>query len=164
MNTDAETRRYACDGLRLPTEGEDSAGGGFSIFIREKADSPHSRDSISSIFGATKYSVKQITDNSPLTIVAQIAIIRAQRQGAMSKATKTNSALGKALKEYREISGLSQERLSERADLDRSFVSLLERGLRSPSFDTLLALSHGLDLPAATLVARATEILTTMDS
>jgi len=79
----------------------------------------------------------------------------------MSKATKTNCALGKALKEYRKITGLSQEQLSERADLDRSFVSLLERGLRSPSFDTLLALSHGLNIPAATLVARATEILKT---
>ena len=82
----------------------------------------------------------------------------------MSKASKTNCALGKALKEYRKIAGLTQERLSERADLDRSFVSLLERGLRSPTFDTLLSLSHGLNIPVASLVTRATEILKSMDS
>lgn len=76
----------------------------------------------------------------------------------------TNIAFGKALKEYRKASGLSQERLSERADLDRSFVSLLERGLRSPSFDTMLALSEGLNISAATLVARATDILTILDT
>jgi len=79
-------------------------------------------------------------------------------------AKPTNIAFGQALREFRRATGLSQERLSERADLDRSFVSLLERGLRSPSFDTMLALGRGLGIPTATLVARATDFLVDLDT
>lgn len=76
-----------------------------------------------------------------------------------TKPTKTNLAFGQAIREFRGEAGLSQECLSEHANLDRTYISLLERGLRSPSFDTMLALGHGLNLPAETLVARATELL-----
>lgn len=78
--------------------------------------------------------------------------------------TITNLAFGQALREYRVAASLSQERLSELADLDRTFISLLERGFRSPSLDTLLALARGLNITVATLVARAMAILETMDT
>lgn len=75
---------------------------------------------------------------------------------------KTNTAFGKALREFRKALDMSQELLAERANLDRTYISLLERGLRSPSFDTILSLGHGLGLPAAALVGRAVEILQDM--
>jgi transcriptional regulator with XRE-family HTH domain len=56
--------------------------------------------------------------------------------------------IGDNLKELREHAGLSQERLAELADLDRTEVSLLERGKRMPRLDTIVALARGLDLRA----------------
>jgi transcriptional regulator with XRE-family HTH domain len=53
---------------------------------------------------------------------------------------------GDNLKTMRESAGLSQERLAELADLDRTEVSLLERGKRMPRLDTIVALARGLDL------------------
>jgi transcriptional regulator with XRE-family HTH domain len=54
--------------------------------------------------------------------------------------------LGHNLKEHRERAGLSQEELAELCDLDRTEISLLERGLRFPRLDTLVRLSRGLKL------------------
>jgi transcriptional regulator with XRE-family HTH domain len=54
--------------------------------------------------------------------------------------------LGKNLRDLRERAGLSQEELAEICDLDRTEISLLERGLRFPRLDTLVRLSRGLKL------------------
>jgi transcriptional regulator with XRE-family HTH domain len=54
--------------------------------------------------------------------------------------------LGKNLRDHRERAGLSQEELAEVCDLDRTEISLLERGLRFPRLDTLVRLSRGLKL------------------
>ncbi len=47
--------------------------------------------------------------------------------------TQTNKAIGMAIKEFRVRRGYSQEALADRAGLDRSYISLVERGMRSPS-------------------------------
>jgi transcriptional regulator with XRE-family HTH domain len=54
--------------------------------------------------------------------------------------------LGHNLRDHRERVGLSQEQLAELCDLDRTEISLLERGLRFPRLDTLVRLSRGLKL------------------
>ena len=54
--------------------------------------------------------------------------------------------LGKNLRDHRERVGLSQEELAELCELDRTEISLLERGLRFPRLDTLVRLSRGLKL------------------
>lgn len=53
----------------------------------------------------------------------------------MPKVQKT--ALGRILRLKREDIGISQETLAERAEVDRSYVSILERGLKSPTLETL---------------------------
>jgi transcriptional regulator with XRE-family HTH domain len=58
--------------------------------------------------------------------------------------------LGKNLRDLRERAGLSQEELAELCDLDRTEISLLERGLRFPRLDTLVRLSRGLKLDSVT--------------
>lgn len=58
--------------------------------------------------------------------------------------------LGKNLRDRRERAGLSQEELAEICDLDRTEISLLERGLRFPRLDTLVRLSRGLKLDSVT--------------
>lgn len=55
--------------------------------------------------------------------------------------------VGRVLTEYRERKGLTQEVLSGLAGLDRTHYSKLERGLRSPTLDTLFKIGQALDIP-----------------
>ncbi|QXE86451.1 helix-turn-helix domain-containing protein [Geomonas nitrogeniifigens] len=65
---------------------------------------------------------------------------------------RPEQAFGKVLRELRVEKGLSQEKLALEANLDRTFISLLERGLRQPSFITILEISKILEVSAAHLV------------
>ena len=55
-------------------------------------------------------------------------------------------ALGAALRDFRESSGISQEALADRAGLHRTYVGGVERGERNPSFESLTRLLHALDV------------------
>lgn len=59
---------------------------------------------------------------------------------------KTNTvlqALGKNVSELRKQKGLTQEQLAERSGLDPSYISGIERGVRNPSFKSLVSLAQG---------------------
>ena len=62
-------------------------------------------------------------------------------------------AFGRALREFREAKDLSQEALAFEADLDRTYISLLERGIRQPSLGTVFSLAQALSCKAVDLVA-----------
>jgi len=66
---------------------------------------------------------------------------------------------GLVLRKFRTLNELSQEKLSQECGLDRSYISLLERGLRQPSLTTILLLSKTLDTTAANMVGSVEEIL-----
>jgi transcriptional regulator with XRE-family HTH domain len=51
---------------------------------------------------------------------------------------------GNILKEYRNAKELSQQQLADFADLDRAYISELERGLLMPSLETFFKLSYQL--------------------
>jgi len=72
---------------------------------------------------------------------------------------KVEQAFGQVLKRARLEKGLSQEKLALLCDLDRTFISLLERGQRQPSLATLISLSRILDVSAAELVAETEKLL-----
>ncbi len=55
-------------------------------------------------------------------------------------------AFGLALKKLRQEKGLSQEALASHSGFHRTYISLLERGIKSPSLTTLDRLSHALDI------------------
>ena len=59
--------------------------------------------------------------------------------------------LAKAIRSKRESLGWSQERLAERCGFDRTYISMLERGKRSPSFLNLIKVAAGLDTSIASL-------------
>jgi len=63
-------------------------------------------------------------------------------------------AFGHVLRAAREAAGLSQQTLALRAESDRTYPSLLERGLRSPSLGTLMNLAPVLGVPPEALVKR----------
>ena len=69
--------------------------------------------------------------------------------------SRNNVIFGKALKNLRKASGKTQEQLAFDAELDRTYISLLEVGNRSPSLDTLIALCKALDI---SLIELAIEI------
>jgi transcriptional regulator with XRE-family HTH domain len=62
------------------------------------------------------------------------------------------AVFGRIVRRHRQAKQLSQEELGFRADLHRTYISMVERGERCPSLETLLKLARGLDVPAATLV------------
>ena len=61
-------------------------------------------------------------------------------------------AFGIVLRQLREKRGLSQEALALQCGLDRTYVSLLERGLRQPSLKTVFALAESLNVKASRFV------------
>lgn len=63
-------------------------------------------------------------------------------------------SFGKVLKEIRTKKGVSQEQLAFECNLDRTFISLLERGLRQPTLTTLFTLADKLDVPVVTLIEK----------
>jgi transcriptional regulator with XRE-family HTH domain len=58
---------------------------------------------------------------------------------------------GRRVRSLREIQGLTQEQLAERAEISVDFLSLIERGRNSPSFENLEALAEALGLGVASL-------------
>jgi transcriptional regulator with XRE-family HTH domain len=68
-------------------------------------------------------------------------------------------AFATVLRDLRTAKGLTQERLAFDADLDRTFISLLERGHRQPSLGTLFQLSEALGVSPASVVQRVEELL-----
>lgn len=61
-------------------------------------------------------------------------------------------AFAVALRYQRELAGMSQEEIAEAADLDRTYISQLERGLKSPTLTTLEKLSRCFDIPVQRLL------------
>ncbi|WP_422724029.1 helix-turn-helix domain-containing protein [Hyalangium rubrum] len=59
--------------------------------------------------------------------------------------------LARRIRALRERSGLTQEDFAARCGISVSFASLLERGERSPSYETLLQVAAALGLPLSEL-------------
>lgn len=58
---------------------------------------------------------------------------------------------GDNVRALREAQGLSQERLAERADLDRTYISGVERGVRNLSLLSAVRIAKALKTSAAEL-------------
>jgi transcriptional regulator with XRE-family HTH domain len=57
-----------------------------------------------------------------------------------------NKAVGKVIKRLREERGLSQEQLGFETKLHRTYISQLERGLKSPTLNTLATITKVLNI------------------
>ena len=58
------------------------------------------------------------------------------------------------VRQLREARGWSQEQLAERADLNRSYVGEIERGVAMPSLGTVGKIASGLEMNPSSLLAR----------
>ena len=71
---------------------------------------------------------------------------------ASRKTQKLVHILGQAVRSRRLALKLSQESLAELADFDRTYISLIERGARNPSFTNLCRLAHALKVAPSDLL------------
>ena len=67
-------------------------------------------------------------------------------------------AFGDVLRKRRLKAGFSQEQLALDCGLDRTFISLLERGLRQPTLTTLFVLADSLGIKPSRLIAAVESI------
>ncbi len=65
------------------------------------------------------------------------------------------SVFGKVVRKRRRELGLSQEDLGFRSGLHRTYISEIERGLKSPSLRAVFAIAEALDTTASTLILQA---------
>ncbi|WP_339244007.1 helix-turn-helix transcriptional regulator [Paenibacillus sp. FSL R10-2796] len=64
----------------------------------------------------------------------------------------SEAIFGQILKSIRKKQKVSQEELAFRSNLDRTYISMLERGIHQPTLNSLLAIAAALDMKAAELV------------
>ena len=70
-----------------------------------------------------------------------------------------HAALGEAVRQTRTERGLSQEELADRAGMHVTHIGGLERGVRNPSYTTLVRLARALGEEPGALVSLADGIL-----
>lgn len=72
---------------------------------------------------------------------------------------KIDREFGKLIRINRVECGLSQEQLAEKAELHRTYISQLERGIKSPTLKTIFRLSKALSVPPHLLIEKLGERL-----
>ena len=65
---------------------------------------------------------------------------------------KLSKKFGLVIRRRRETAGLSQEALADKAGLHRTYISLLERGLRMPSILVIQQLARAFETTMVSLV------------
>ncbi len=66
-------------------------------------------------------------------------------------------AFGEVIRDLRKSNQISQEKLAELSNLDRSFISLIECGHKQPSLITIYQLAKAFKLSASKLLALTEE-------
>lgn len=56
-------------------------------------------------------------------------------------------AYGKKVRQIRKDKGVSQEKLAELAELDRTYISGIENGKRNVSIETIFKIAEALNIP-----------------
>lgn len=72
---------------------------------------------------------------------------------------KIETAFGMILKQRRTIKKLSQEEFAFLCGLDRTYISLLERGKRKPTITTIFSISNILEIEPHILILETEKLL-----
>jgi transcriptional regulator with XRE-family HTH domain len=67
-------------------------------------------------------------------------------------------ALGRAIHEARRAKNLTQEELALRTDLHETYISIIERGRRNPTWGVVRRISHAIGISLVDLARRAEEL------
>ena len=69
-----------------------------------------------------------------------------------------SKSFGRVLKEARLIADLSQEQLALESDFDRTYISMLERGVKVPTLSTIVKLAKSLSVTPVQLITRSQQL------
>ena len=75
------------------------------------------------------------------------------------KGQTLNETFGRVIKQLRESRGLSQQELADYADLDRSYISDMERGRYNPTLQTIYKLTEILKIKPHELFEEVDKLL-----
>ena len=70
----------------------------------------------------------------------------------MQKRDPILRSFGQSVAKHRRAKGLSQEKLAEKADLDRTYLSDIERGVRNPGIKNVIVIAKALGITPADLL------------
>lgn len=70
-----------------------------------------------------------------------------------------NEAIAKTLANLRHLANISQEELAARAGIHRTYVSQIERGLKSPTLQVLIQIANALDTTASSILEDIERVL-----
>ncbi|MCK6251263.1 helix-turn-helix domain-containing protein [Pseudomonas fragi] len=73
----------------------------------------------------------------------------------------TGLAFGKALRQRRKEAGFTQEQLALEAEIQRNYVSLIERGINQPTITIIFKLAKALGCTPSALVSDVENIVNT---
>jgi transcriptional regulator with XRE-family HTH domain len=73
----------------------------------------------------------------------------------MQVRSEAHAAFGQAIRQTRGERGLSQEALAHASEIDRTYLSGIERGMRNPSLTNILKIAAALDVRPTELFAQA---------
>lgn len=76
----------------------------------------------------------------------------------MSRRLEPQEALGRAVRELRLESGLTQRELADAADTNVTWLSHIEAGRTNPAWGTVSRLAAGLGVPVSELARRAEQL------
>ena len=65
--------------------------------------------------------------------------------------------LGARIANLRRAKGLSQDRLGELTELDRSYISAIERGVANPSLSVLRSIAEALEIDLCSLLCKGVD-------
>lgn len=70
---------------------------------------------------------------------------------------KLVQAVASAIRYFRKLADLSQEALADKADLDRTYISGIERGVRNITLDSLEQIINALEVDVQIFFAKVSE-------
>jgi transcriptional regulator with XRE-family HTH domain len=73
--------------------------------------------------------------------------------------TGPEKAFGDSLREFRRARNFSQEQLALSSSLDRTYVSLIERGIQSPTLRTVFRICEVLEVAPSDVIRRTEALL-----
>jgi len=79
----------------------------------------------------------------------------------MRRVVHLSDAFAIVLKQHRTAKGLTHEALAEKADLHPTYISMLERSVRTPKLEVAQSLAKALGVPLSRLIRDAELILKT---
>lgn len=67
-------------------------------------------------------------------------------------------SIGKRIRKYRKIKGLTQQELARIIDVDRSYIGHIEQGNKSPGLETVISIANALEITSDELLIDSLEV------